>query len=120
MTASELIERADALYPNVYPFTLKARWLYGLDKTICSELLSRYGNEPLLRECEMLSACRELILAEEFSDVYISYLTMKMELHSGNITGYVNAASLYNSAYLSFMNHYNRTHRCQGAVIKID
>ncbi len=120
MTVSGLIERTDALFPNVFPFPMKARWLYGLDKAICTEFLSRYGETPDIPEGEMHSPCRELILDEEFSDVYTNYLTMKMELHSGNITGYVNAASLYNGAYLSFMNYFNRTHRIQGAKINID
>ncbi len=120
MTASGLIERTDALFPNVFPFPMKARWLYRLDKEICREFLSRYGNTPHIAESEMQSPDRELILGEEFSDVYINYLIMKMELHSGNITGYVNSASLYNSAYLSFMQYYNRTHTAQGAEINID
>lgn len=120
MTATGLIERTDALFPNVFPFPMKVRWLYRLDKEICREFLSRYGDAPSPSEEEMQSPDRELVLDEELSDVYINYLIMKMELHSGNITGYVNAASLYNNAYLSFMQHYNRTHTVRSAGINID
>lgn len=120
MTATDIIERTDVLFPNVFPFPMKARWLFRLDKEISLDFLSRYGEEKELPESEMQSPQRELLLGEEFSDIYISYLTMKMELHSGNITGYLNCASLYNSAYLSFMEYFNRTHLCPGARINID
>ena len=120
MRVSQLIERADALFPNVFPFPMKVRWLFSLDKKISSELLSLYGAEAELSREDEGNADRELLLDEEFSEAYISFLTMKMELHSGNITGYVNAASLYNSAYLSFMQHFNRTHRARSAKINID
>lgn len=120
MTATGLIERTDALFPNVFPFPMKVRWLWRLDAELCRDIFARYGDAPVPRDSEMTAADRELLLGEEFSDLYISYLTMKMELHSGNITGYVNAAALYNSAYLSFMQHYNRTHVAKGAKISID
>ena len=120
MRVSHLIERTDALFPNVFPFPMKVRWLFSLDKKISSEFLSLYGEEAELSEADEGNADRELLLDEELSEVYISYLTMKMELHSGNITGYVNAASLYNSAYLSFMHHFNRTHKAKSAKINID
>ena len=119
MRVSQLIERADALFPNVFPFPMKVRWLYRLDKEIIGEFLSRYGDVPSLPEEEMQAPDRELVLAEEYSDIYTDFLIMKMELHSGNITGYVNAAALYNSAYLSFIQHYNRTHRVPGTRINI-
>ena len=119
MTASDVIARTDALFPNVFPFPMKVRWLYRLDKEISEEFLSRYGNPPAGPEEEMQAPDRELILGEEYSDIYTDFLIMKMELHSGIITGYVNAASLYNSAYLSFMQHYNRTHGMPGTRINV-
>lgn len=120
MTVSCLIERTDALFPNVFPFPMKVRWLLELDKRINSELLSLYGAGAELSQEEETSHGRELLLGEEQADLYISYLTMKMELHSGNITGYVNCASLFNSAYLSFMQFYNRTHKARETKINID
>lgn len=119
MTATGLIERADALFPNVFPFPMKARWLWRLDTEICREFLCRYKEITPPPESVMQAPDRELVLGEEYSDLYINYLIMKAELHSGNVTGYVNAASLYNSAYLSFMQQYNRTHTLRGAKINI-
>lgn len=110
MTASYLIEKADALFPNVYPFPVKADWLFEFDKKLHGEFLSRYGETASPDEKEKRLPEIELLLPEEFSGVYINYIIMLMELYSGNVTGYRNRASLFNSEYLSFMSSYNRTH----------
>ncbi len=119
MTTSGLIERTDALFPNVYHFIQKADWLGAFDKRVRDEFLSRYENCPELDE-DSRSPCRELLLGEEYAEVYMNYLSMLMELYSGNITGYQNKAALFNSQYLSFMNSYNRTHRIKSVSINID
>lgn len=119
MTTSGLIERTDALFPNVYHFTQKSGWLLGLDKRLWEELLSRYEGipEPLW---DNSSSDRELLLGEEYSELYICYLSMLMELYSGNITGYQNKAALFNSHYLSFMNSFNRSHLMKRVNINIE
>ncbi len=110
MTVSYLIEKADALFPNVYPFPAKADWLFEFDKKLHGEFLSRYGEAAAPDSGAKRLPERELLLSEEFSGVYINFIIMLMELYSGNVTGYRNRASLFNSEYLSFMNSYNRTH----------
>ena len=120
MTVTGIIERTDALFPNVYPFPVKARWLFIFDKRVAGEFISRYTEPPVLLDEDRISGDRELFLPEEFSAVYENYLIMEMELHSGNITGYGNRAALFNSEYLSFMKHYNRTHSMKSAKISID
>lgn len=120
MTVSGLIERTDALFPNVYPFPQKAHLLYLFDKKLWDEFLSLYRDCPEEVSGDKHSPDRELLLGEEYSDVYTNYLISQLELQSGNITGYSNRAALFNSAYLSFMNRYNRTHEIEGAKITID
>ena len=119
MTVSGLIEKADALFPNVYRFPVKAGWLYDFDKRLVSGFLSKYREEYEIPE-DGLSPDRELLLDEMYTGVYINYLCMLMELYSGNITGYTNRAALFNSEYLGFMNDYNRTHLIKSVNIRTD
>ena len=119
MKVLSLIEKADALFPNVYPFPQKADWLFSFDKRLYEELLSRYENPPAFSSDEGSSPERELLLGEAEGELYVNYLMMLMELYSGNIPGYQNAAAIFNSGYLSFMNHFNRTHLIKSVHINV-
>ncbi len=119
MTSSGLIEKTDALFPNVYPFSQKAQWLTAFDKRLYEEFLSRYEGAlaPDGGDCPCPGG--ELLLGEEYAELYINYIAMLMELYSGNITGYQNKAALFNSHYLSFISSYNRTHLIRGVKITV-
>lgn len=110
MDVKTLISRADALFPNVCPFALKAYHLYQLDTEIYSAFLFRYGTFSVPPKEQASSPDRPLLAPDGFEGMYLYYLFMQLELMSGNVTGYQNQAALFNRAYLSFMSFINRTH----------
>ncbi len=120
MRVREIIEKADSLYPNIFPFVTKALWLSELDKKVCREFLDVYGDTSAVFPEDCTSPDRELVIEDTFSEIYLRYLFMQFDLTGENITGYQNQASLFNTAYLSFMNHYNRNHTIAARRIKID
>ena len=120
MTVKALLDRADTIFPNVCPFALKSFWLYELDKQIYTDFLEPYGIFADPESEDSSCADRELLIADGFSGVYLYYVFMQLELMSGNITGYQNQAGLFNRAYMSFMNFFNRNHTIPSRKIIID
>ena len=84
------------------------------------DFLSSYGVFDTLSEEEMTAPDRQLLIEDAFSDVYLYYLCMQIELGSGNITGYQNMASLFNRAYVDYISHFNRTHLMSPKRISIE
>lgn len=119
MTVKEAVERADALYPNVLPFTLKMQWLKELDEKVFTEFISSYeGYEKRAPEKEY-TPLTVLLIDEPFSSIYVRYICLQADIMNGDTAGYKNSAALFNSAYLSFMNHFNRTNFIKKRNIRI-
>lgn len=119
MTVKEAIERADTLFPNVLPFTLKMQWLRDLDERIFTEFISCYeGHGKEIPEGEYTPAT-VLLIDEPFTGIYTRYICLQADIMNGDTAGYKNDASLFNSAYLSFMNHFNRTNFIKKRSIRI-
>ena len=53
----------------------------------------------------------ELIIPEPYGDVYIHFLDEKIALMNNDIDRYNTTSALYNNAYLTYQQWYNRTHR---------
>ena len=118
MTVQDIINKSDELFPNVISFTTKALWLKELDGRIYSEFLSRYpeGTSPQGEYTPLT----ELLVPDEFHEIYIRYLTMQQDILNGDMVRYQNSASLFNSSYLAFMNYYNRNHLISGSSINFE
>lgn len=114
MTVRRIIEKTDRLFPNIFPFSVKAMWLQELDKRILSDLLTKYEDFPV-REISFYDEEPEsvLLVPEEYSELYTRFLAMQFDIVSGDTARYQNSSALYNGAYLSFMNSVNRknTHK---------
>ncbi|MBR3767929.1 MAG: hypothetical protein IKL10_06795 [Clostridia bacterium] len=121
MTVKEAIEKTDILYPNVFSFSQKALWLQELDGKVFAEFLSNYKDSiENFSGGYTLSPEKELLIPDLFSEIYQRYLIMQFDIRDSDITRYTNSASLFNTAYLSFMNYYNRTHTVKENSINID
>lgn len=120
MTVKEVIEKNDEFFPNVLSFVTKALWLKELDGRIFSEFLCKFSDNEREFSNEEYTASTVLLVPDEFSELYIRYLTMQQDILNGDTVRYHNSASLFNSSYLSFMNYYNRTHKITGQKIKIE
>lgn len=120
MTARKLIEKTDKLYPNVFPFGVKAMWLTEFDKRLSLEVISRYDENFSEIPSYDENPDSVLLIPDDFSEVYIRYLTMQFDITSGETARYHNSSALYNGSYLSFINYYNRTHRVRPHYICIE
>lgn len=112
MTVQTAINRADALRPNTFTEEMKFLWLSELDGRIKTDIFDSHARYELVEIPEYTPGNRdhELFVPEPFSEIYIYWLFMKMDFMNGEFDRFNNDAMLYNTAYLAFANHVNRTH----------
>ena len=118
MTIGKAIEITDSLKNNKYKRADKVRWLSELDALIWQELISthetmdgRYTIEPVfLGYPEDVPDDTELLVKFPNDTMYLLYLQSQIDLHNAEITKYNNSRQLFNNAYLTYTDWYNRTH----------
>ena len=52
----------------------------------------------------------KLIAPHPYDEVYVLYLQSQIDLGNMEIAKYNNAKALFNQAYITYTDHYNRTH----------
>lgn len=114
MKVGEAIALVDRQKPNKFSAEEKYRWLSEIDGLIVRELIDTHEGSPLsgaftgyqIPDDEKT----ELLAPFPYDKLYRWYLESKIDLGNMEIGKYNNSNSLFNSAYLTFSDHYNRTH----------
>ena len=111
MTALKALEIFNNETENEISEELKKQWLSELDMKIAGEINN--GRSNLLQNGfspeQALTA--ELTAVEEFSEIYISYLRMKMNYMLGEIERYNNSAAIFNRLYYEMSNFVSRNYQ---------
>lgn len=113
MTVIEAVSMIDRLRPNRYPGSEKYKWLSDIDGLISRELLSTHEGGPeqeFTPYREGIDDEKTLIAPFPYDIMYRWYLESQIDLNNMEITKYNNSRSLFNSAYLTYTDWYNRTH----------
>ena len=138
MTIEEAIAKLQTLKPHQYTDEMLVRWLSDLDRKIWYEVIRRYEDtaieEDYDEDGELITDMPEpeayemeegtggapdtvpdvtLIVPEPYSDMYIKYLAMQIDYWTGDISRYNNSLVVFNAAYASFVDCFNRikTHK---------
>ena len=113
MKISEAISALDELKANTYTTENKVKWLSRLDAMVVESVLRHYeGTEDYVfngYSSEDFEA--ELIMPEPYAEAYIRYLSAQIDLHNADYQEYNNAIELFDDAYQSYKNWYNRNHK---------
>lgn len=114
MTVGQAIAIVDKMLPNRFPVEEKFRWLSDIDGMIVRELIETHEGNPLRGPFAGYSPENdentELIVPAPYDNLYQWYLESQIHLGNMEIAKYNNAKSLFNQAYLTYTDHYNRTH----------
>lgn len=114
MTVSEAVAFVDKMKPNKFSPEEKFRWLTDIDGMIVRELIETHEDNPLTGEFLGYMVGRDedavLIAPAPYDQLYRWYLESQIDLGNMEIAKYNNSKSLFNQAYLTFTDHYNRTH----------
>lgn len=114
MTAGEVIALVDKLKPNRFSEEGKYLWLTDIDGMIVRELIDTHEESPLSGEfmgyVPERDADTTLIVPAPYDGLYRWYLESQIDLANMEIAKYNNSKNMFNQAYLTYTDHYNRTH----------
>ena len=115
MTILEAITLVDNMKPNQYTRADKVKWLSNLDGIVFREIISTHdGNTMEEFNGYADTAADETILLIPYpydADIYNYYLQSMIDKENGEYAKYNQSATMYNNAFRTFQDWYNRTHR---------
>lgn len=108
MTLSKVIEQFDSERANGLSLEAKIRWISQLDMKIFDEILKARGDKAF-KGYDVTTPFETVVKApDEYSEVYILYLNMKLDLLNGEIARHNNSAMLFNMMYSDMHDSINR------------
>ena len=113
MTIHEAVEMVDRLKPNQYDQEQKVKWLSKLDGMIFREVISTHADSTVeeFKGYDNAFPDTEMLVPYPYDeDVYNYFLQMQIDKENGEMAKYNQSATLYNNAYKTFCDWYNRTH----------
>lgn len=114
MTCGAIIALVDKLKPNRFTAEQKYQWLSDLDGMIVRELIETHEGSPLTAPFAGYRPEKdedtELLVPAPYDGLYRWYLESQIDLGNMEIAKYNNAKALFNQAYITYTDHYNRTH----------
>ena len=122
MTINEAITRLDSLKPNGYSQSDKIGWLSIVDGMIKHNIIDTHeGGEDVTYNNgydDDTPLDTELIVKAPYDELYVSWLSSKVDYFNGEFTRYNNNIVRYNDTLTAYANHYTRTHMPKGKNIK--
>ena len=113
MKIKDAIALVDRLKPNKFSVADKVAWLSEIDGLIVRELVETHENPPVNGDFGGYTDDNlevELIAPYPYDILYRWYLESQIDLGNMEINKYNNSRTLFNNAYLTFTDFYNRTH----------
>lgn len=111
MTIDEVLAEIEEVKPHQYDNSLLIRWLGQLEGKIVTEIINTHEGEPVtFNGFTESDAAEELIVPNEYADLYKYYLYAMIDFANGETDRYTNSMIMFNSAYQEYANYYNRTH----------
>ncbi|MCI8589428.1 MAG: hypothetical protein HFE77_01775 [Clostridiales bacterium] len=110
MKVIDVISYVDKVCHNSLDGQVKIKMLERLDRQIARDVFDTHEGSPEydLRE---YTESTELLVPDDFSELYFFYLESKIWLLLNQIARYQNMAVIYDTAYTAFVSDYNRTHK---------
>lgn len=121
MTIEEVLAEIEEIKPNAYDNNMLITWLSELDGRIFEDVVKTHHREiddtmPYFEPYTNTS--QELLVKFPHTDIYRNYLSAMIDYSNGETDRYQNSMLVFNSAYTSFVNDYNRTHRPIGQPLR--
>lgn len=110
MNAYEVIARYDEERNNNETFDNKLTWIKELEHTVLSDVILTHRNDIESPETyfDEWSADTPLLIPVPYTDCYVHYIDMKLNMKLNQLKKYNNASSMFNNTYITFQQWYNR------------
>ena len=113
MTIQMAIDMVDQLKPNMFQTGQKIAWLNDLDGLVWREIISTHEGTPdgLFEGYDQDSnPGTDLLVPEPYTDIYRHYLAAQMDIANRDNGEYAKDMALFNSAWQTLCDYWNRTH----------
>ena len=112
MTIQEMITLCDDTRPNVFTEKQKVLWLNEVEHKAVDEVFNRAADSfvewtPYEWDTD---AETELLIPDQYNDVYLTYLYSKMDFTLAEIQRYNGDVALFQGAWQEFAGWYRRNH----------
>lgn len=121
MKIVEAIDRIDGLKHNTYTQGEKIGWLSRLDSMVKRLIIDTHegGEDVVFTGYDAnTDVFTELLVPEPFDEMYLRWLEARIDYANGEYDKYNNSILMYQAAYDSYANYYNRNHMPNGKKIK--
>lgn len=118
MKIIEAITMIDSVKPNTYTQAEKIAWLSTLDEMIKKEIIDTHeGGEAVDFHGygENTDINSSLLVPPPYDELYIFWMESKIDYWNGESAKYNNSITMFNNAYSTYQEYYNRMHRPLGA-----
>ena len=117
MTTSSIINHINSHHRTDVSESVMLALLFELDTQIWQSVIETHeGGGPAPGAYTLAS---ELLLPDEYADVYRHYLAARVYLLSGVPAKYETYSALYSTAYAEWSRQYNRTHRYKERKLRL-
>ena len=112
MKLADLIARIDATKPNQYDKDLKTQWVNEIEYRAIDQVINmaRGNHRRYAPYVYDLDAEKELAIPDMFVDVYVYYLSAKIDMLYSEIDRYNNDVLAYETAWKNYASWYRRNH----------
>lgn len=114
MTLQEAIDSIDGIKPNQYQTEDKIRWLSQLDMNIFRDVIMTHEHPRDIKPFMGYTSedlGHSLIVEEPYTELYIAYLSMKIDEYNNETQRYNNSATMFNSYMENYEKWINKTRR---------
>ena len=121
MQIIDAINQIDNLKHNTYGQSDKILWLSRVDHMVKTQIIDTHeGSENVYFTGydEDTDIQTEMLVPAPFDELYLRWLEMQIDYANGEYNKYNNSAEMFNTAYQTYANHYNRTHMPKGKAMK--
>lgn len=109
MTVAEAIERVNVIRPNQYTTDQMREWLSELDAKAFNEIIKTHEGEAPEEFVPYTAVSDELLIPFPYAgDVYTFWLISQIDLFNAETARYNQSITLFNNAYTTYQNWYNR------------
>lgn len=110
MQIRDAIQQVKNLKPNQYGDEVLVGWLSDLDGLIYQDVLCHYSDAPAPEPYTTENMDTELLVEKPHEELYVAYLSAKIDYQNGEYERYNNAMMAFNAGMEAYVNVYNRTH----------
>lgn len=112
MTIQDVITNIDNIKPNQYDEGTKLDWINQIENKVYQMMKLRKGSEDIKKPHITIESDYDetLLIPDTYSDIYMHYLSAKIDYYNGETKRYNNSMIMFNSSMEEFENYWYRQH----------